>query len=313
VTSARPPAGERAAAREPWHAAEHVLRFPRTLPGGATELRWRGAALMGVVNVTPDSFSDGGATYAAEAAVAAGLRLAAEGALIVDVGGESTRPGAAAVDADEELARVLPVVAALAERGVVVSVDTRKPLVAERALAAGAALVNDVSGLRDPRMVAVCAAAGAPAVIVHMRGEPATMQQDPRYDDVVADVGAYLAAAAGRALDAGVPSVVLDAGIGFGKTVEHNLALLHATPRLAALGHPVLVGASRKSFLGRLAGVPEPKDRLAATLAAHLHAARRGAALLRVHDVAAHRQALAVAAALDGQEDAPERRGSGRG
>src|SRR5690606_2514998 len=207
VTSARPPAGERAAAREPWHAAEPVLRFPRTPPGGAPAQRWRGAALMGVVNVTPDSFSDGGATYAAEAAVAAGLRLAAEGALIVDVGGESTRPGAAAVDADEELARVLPVVAALAERGVVVSVDTRKPLVAERALAAGAALVNDVSGLRDPRMVAVCAAAGAPAVIVHMRGEPATMQQDPRYDDVVADVGAYLAAAAGRALDAGVPSV----------------------------------------------------------------------------------------------------------
>src|SRR5690606_8209109 len=262
---------------------------------------------------TPDSFSDGGATYAAEAAVAAGLRLAAEGALIVDVGGESTRPGAAAVDADEELARVLPVVAALAERGVVVSVDTRKPLVAERALAAGAALVNDVSGLRDPRMVAVCAAAGAPAVIVHMRGEPATMQQDPRYDDVVADVGAYLAAAAGRALDAGVPSVVLDAGLGFGKTVEHNLARLHATPRLAALGDPVLGGAWRKSSLGRLAGGPEPRGRLAATVAAHLPAARRGAARLRVRDVAAHRQALAVAAALDGQEDAPERRGSGRG
>lgn len=286
-------------ATAPWHQAEHVLRFGRTLPGGGTELRWRGAALMGVVNVTPDSFSDGGATLSPADAVAAGLRHAEQGALVVDVGGESTRPGAAPVDAQEELGRVLPVVEALAAEGVVVSVDTRKPEVAAAALEAGAALVNDVSGLRDPRMVEVCAAAGAPAVVMHMLGEPRTMQLDPRYDDVVAEVSGYLLAAAERALAAGVPSVVLDVGLGFGKTLEHNLALLNATPQLAAHGHPVLVGASRKSFLGRVAGVERPADRLGATIAAHLHAARLGAALLRVHDVEPHRQALAVAAALE--------------
>jgi dihydropteroate synthase len=219
--------------------------------------------------------------------------------MIVDVGGESTRPGAAPVDADEERRRVLPVVEALAGAGVVVSVDTRKPEVASAALAAGAALVNDVSGLREPRMVDVCARAGAPAVIMHMLGEPRTMQRDPRYGDVVAEVSAYLLAAAERALAAGVPGVVLDVGLGFGKTLEHNLALLNATGRLAAHGHPVLVGASRKSFLGRLTGVERPADRLGATIAAHLHAVRLGAALLRVHDVEPHRQALSVTAALE--------------
>lgn len=289
------------AAADRWHEAEHVLRFGRPLPGGAVELRWRGAALMGVVNVTPDSFSDGGAFEHPRDAVAAGLRLVEQGALVVDVGGESTRPGAAPVDDDEEMGRVLPVVAGLVAEGVVVSVDTRKPRVAEAALAEGAALVNDVAGLRDARMVEVCANAGAPAVVMHMLGDPRTMQADPRYHDVVADVTGYLLAAAERALAAGVPSVVLDVGLGFGKTVEHNLALLNATGALAAHGHPVLVGASRKSFLGRVAGVERPADRLGATLAAHLHAARLGAALLRVHDVEPHRQALAVAAALEGR------------
>ncbi len=288
-----------AASGVPWHEAEHALSFGRPLPGGGAELKWRGAALMGVVNVTPDSFSDGGVAFARDDAVAAGLRLAAEGALVVDVGGESTRPGAAPVDAEEETRRVLPVVEALAASGVVVSVDTRKPAVAAAALAAGAALVNDVSGLRDPAMVEVCAREGAPAVVMHMLGEPRTMQLEPRYEDVVAEVTSYLLAAAERALDAGVPDVIVDVGLGFGKTLEHNLALLDATGELASHGHPVLVGASRKSFLGRLAGVERPADRLGATLAAHLHAARLGAALLRVHDVAPHRQALAVAAALE--------------
>jgi dihydropteroate synthase len=289
-------AGSRPAA---WHEVEHSLRFGRPLPGGATELRWRGAALMGVVNVTPDSFSDGGAHLDPGDAVAAGLRMVERGALIVDVGGESTRPGAAPVDESEEASRVVPVVEALAARGVVVSVDTRRHSVAEASLAAGAALVNDVSGLRDPAMVEVCARAGAPAVVMHMLGEPRTMQMDPRYDDVVAEVTDYLLVAAERALAAGVPDVVLDVGLGFGKTLDHNVALLNATSSLAAHGHPVLVGASRKSFLGRIAGVERPADRLGASIAAHLQAARLGAALLRVHDVEEHRQALAVAAALE--------------
>ncbi len=293
--------------RAPWHATEHVLRFGRPLAGGELELRWRGAALVGVVNVTPDSFSDAGATFDPRDAVAAGLRMVAEGALAVDVGGESTRPGAGEVEVEEELRRVLPVVSALASEGVVVSVDTRKPLVAERALAAGAAIVNDVSGLRDPRMAEVCAGSGAPAIVMHMQGEPATMQRAPRYGDVVAEVRDHLVAQAERALAAGVPSVVLDPGIGFGKTLEHNVALLRATDVLAATGHPVIVGASRKSFLGRIArSEAEPRSRLGGTLAAHMRAASLGAALLRVHDVEAHRQALAVAAALDGEPTGPE-------
>lgn len=274
--------------------AEHTL----ALGHGAEVLSWTGPALVGVLNVTSDSFSDGGSYESTAAAVEAGVGMAAQGALFVDVGGESTRPGAAPVSQAEERARVLPVVAGLAGSGVRVSIDTRHAAVAEAAIAAGAALVNDVSGLRDPAMVDVCALAGVPAVIMHMLGEPATMQADPRYDDVVREVSEYLASAAERALAAGVPSVVIDPGIGFGKTLEHNLALLRATDRLAALGHPVMVGASRKAFLGRIAGVSEARQRLGASVAAHLWAARCGAALLRVHDVEAHRQALAVASAL---------------
>lgn len=277
---------------------QHELRFGSPLPGGETVLRWRGPALMGVLNLTPDSFSDGGRLSATAVAVEAGLKLRDQGALLVDVGGESTRPGAAAVSEAEELRRVLPVLERLAAAGVLLSIDTRKPTVARAALEAGARVINDVGGLRDPRMLELCAESGAPAVIVHMRGEPSTMQQDPRYDDVVSEVREYLFAAAAAAAAAGVPDVLIDPGIGFGKTTAHNLALLRALPEFTSAGHGVLVGASRKGFLGKLTGNEVPAERLGATVAAHLAAASGGAALLRVHDVEAHRQALLVAAAL---------------
>ena len=278
---------------------EHELEFRAALPGGGNVLRWSGPALVGILNLTPDSFSDGGRHDSVEAAVEAGLRLVREGALVVDVGGESTRPGAAPVSEAEELARVIPAVERLADQGVLLSVDTRKARVAEAALAAGARIVNDVGGLRDAAMREVCAAAGAPAIVMHMQGDPLTMQLDPRYDDVVTEVRSFLAGAAGNAIAAGVPAVIVDPGIGFGKTVEHNVALLRGLPALVGDGKPVMVGASRKGFLGRLSGVAEASQRLGATLAAHLAAARAGAALLRVHDVAAHRQALAVESALE--------------
>ena len=281
-----------------WYDHDHTLTFGRRLPDGSTALRWRGPALMGIVNVTPDSFSDGGHLVALDDAVESGLRLAAEGAMVVDVGGESTRPGAESVAAAEELRRVVPVIEVLASRGLLLSIDTRKPAVAAAALAAGARIVNDVGGLRDEEMTALCAREGAPVVITHMQGEPATMQAAPHYTDVVTEVSNYLRAASERALGAGVPDVLIDPGIGFGKTVAHNLALLQATGRLAALGRGVLVGASRKGFLDKIARVPRPADRLGGSLAAHLAAARLGAAMLRVHDVEQHRQALAVEAAL---------------
>ncbi len=251
--------------------------------------------VMGVVNVTPDSFSDGGLFLAADDAVAHGRRLMDEGADIVDIGAESTRPGAAPVSVQDELARVVPVVRELALAGVVVSIDTRHAAVAEAALDAGAVLVNDVSGLRDPRMVQVAAVRKVPVVIMHMPvDDPATMQQHTNYADVVADVVSFLRAQAEAALSAGVPQVILDPGIGFGKTAEQNVQLLQRLEELVALGHPVLVGASRKRFIDALAGAPDPAERLAGTLAAHLAAVSRGARIVRVHDVAAHRQALAV-------------------
>lgn len=287
-------------------AREHELRFRAPLPSGGTALRWRGAALMGVINLTPDSFSDGGQLAATDVAVEVGLRMREQGALLVDVGGESTRPGATAVSEAEELRRILPTIELLAAEAVLVSVDTRKPAVARAALAAGARIVNDVGGLRDRAMRAVCAEAGAPAIVMHMQGEPGTMQHDPSYHDVVVEVREFLLSAAAEALAAGVPDVLIDPGIGFGKTVEHNLALLRAVPELASTGHGLLVGASRKGFLGRLTGTEVAAERLGATLAAHLLAAQGGAALLRVHDVEAHRQALIVAAAL--VEDARDRR-----
>jgi dihydropteroate synthase len=281
--------------------APHRITAARPLPGGerdgaAWTVSWTGAAVMGIVNVTPDSFSDGGRYLDVERAVAHGRQLTADGALIVDVGGESTRPGAEPVGVTTEVDRVRPVIAALVAAGVLVSVDTRWAEVAAAAVDAGAHVVNDISGLADPEMAGVCASSGTPIVVGHMRGVPATMQLAPTYDDVVAEVTSELRAGAARALAAGVPSVLVDPGLGFGKTVEHNLALLRALPLDVA--HPIVIGASRKGFIGSIGGAATPADRDAGTLAAHLFAAERGAALVRAHDVAGHVQALAVLAAL---------------
>lgn len=274
--------------------ARHELPFGRPLPGGRTSLEWRAPGLVGVVNVTPDSFSGVGGYQGVAEAVAAGVALSAAGAVFVDVGGESTRPGAAPVSEADELARVLAVVEGLAAEGVVVSIDTRRPSVASAALQVGAAIVNDVGGLREPAMVEVCARFGAPAIVMHMQGEPSTMQAAPHYVDVVAEVEEYLMRQAEAALAAGVPGAIIDPGLGFGKDLGHNVALLRATGRLAGHGLPLMVGASRKSFLGRLSAEEAPAARLPGTLAAHIWAAHAGAALLRVHDVAEHAQALAV-------------------
>jgi len=246
---------------------------------------------MGVLNVTPDSFSDGGRYLETEAAVAHGLRLVAEGADVVDVGGESTRPGASPVPSSVERDRVVPVIAALAPH-VRVSVDTRKADVAEAAIEAGATLVNDVSA----QLWEVAAAAGVGWVAMHMRGTPETMQEEPRYGDVVAEVASYLVARAAEATAAGVREVWLDPGIGFGKTLEHNLTLLAGLRTLVDLGHPVVVGTSRKSFLGRLLDAPSPDDRLEGSLATAVWAMSQGAAMVRVHDVAPTVQAARLLA-----------------
>jgi dihydropteroate synthase len=258
--------------------------------------------VMGVVNVTPDSFSDGGRYLQAEAAVAHGLKLAAEGAEILDVGGESTRPGALPVSAEVERARVLPVIEGLRAASVParISIDTYKASVAAAALAAGATIVNDVTALRgDPELAEVVAGAGAEVCLMHMLGEPRTMQRDPRYGDVVADVRAFLeervSFAAGRGI--GLERIVIDPGIGFGKTAVHNLELIARLGELRALGRPILIGTSRKSFLGRLTGREDPGERLAGTIASNVLALERGASIFRVHDVAPVRDALAVAAA----------------
>jgi dihydropteroate synthase len=255
--------------------------------------------VMGVVNVTPDSFSDGGEFLDPAAAIAHGRRLAAEGAGILDIGGESTRPGAEPVDADEELRRVLPVIDALAGADAQISIDTTKAEVAARALDAGASIVNDVSAFRfAPELAGVVADAGAECCLMHMLGEPRTMQEDPRYDDVVADVRAFLEERMEFATAAGVREerIWLDPGIGFGKTVEHNLELLRRLEEIVALGRPVVVGTSRKSFLGKLTGRPE-KERLPGTIATNVLALERGARVFRVHDVAEVVEALTVATA----------------
>jgi len=249
---------------------------------------------MGVINVTPDSFSDGGRFAGPEAAIAEAQRMAAQGASILDIGGESTRPGAAPVDPEAEAERILPVIAGLSD--LPLSVDTRRASVAARALGAGAILVNDVSSGADPEMFPVVAAHGAGVVCMHMRGEPGTMQEDPSYADVVPEVEGILLARAGAAEAAGVARdrILIDPGIGFGKTLAHNLALLRALPRLAGHGLPVLVGPSRKSFLGQITG-REVGDRQDATTAAITLCAFHGAAVVRVHDVPAARDAAAVA------------------
>jgi dihydropteroate synthase len=272
---------------------------------------------MGVVNVTPDSFSDGGEFLSADAAVAHALALAEQGADILDIGGESTRPGAEPVSEAQELARVLPVLKGIAAAlaGHVsppqLSIDTSKAAVARAALAAGATLVNDVTALRgDPEMAGVVAEAGADCCLMHMLGEPRTMQLDPRYDDVLDDVRAFLQQRVAFAREAGIARerLLLDPGIGFGKTEQHNLELLRRLDELAALGLPLVIGTSRKGFLGRIlaraAGREEPvgvDQRLAATIATNVLALERGASVFRVHDVAPVRDALAVTAATLGE------------
>ncbi|MBL8543358.1 MAG: dihydropteroate synthase [Hyphomonadaceae bacterium] len=257
---------------------------------------------MGILNVTPDSFSDAGANDSA--AAPRGLAMLAAGADIIDVGGESTRPGAQPVDEGEEIARVVPVIAALrAATKAPISIDTMKPGVARAALSAGASMWNDVFALQAPGALETAAALHRPVVLMHMQGEPRTMQNDPRYDDVVAEVIAFLRARIEAAEAKGVTDIWVDPGIGFGKTLEHNLALLNATGRIGAeTGKPVLVGASRKRFIQALdeRAKDAGKDRLGGSIAAALLAAQKGAAMVRVHDVAETVQALKVWKALEG-------------
>jgi dihydropteroate synthase len=259
--------------------------------------------VMGILNVTPDSFSDGGRHVALAAALERARAMVAEGADLVDVGGESTRPGAAAVTADEEIRRVVPVIEALAaELPVAVSVDTSKPEVMRAAVAAGAGMINDVAALRRPGAVEMATALGVPVCLMHMQGEPRTMQQDPRYDDVVGEVTAFLRARVAACTAAGMPRdrLLVDPGFGFGKTLAHNLALLRGLPVVAGLGVPVLVGLSRKTMIGALLGDLPVGERLYGSVAAALVAVERGAAIVRVHDVAPTVQALRVLAGVRG-------------
>jgi dihydropteroate synthase len=262
-----------------WQAGSQTLTFDD------------GPALMGVINVTPDSFSDGGRLYPTghpEVAIGAGRRLVAEGAHLLDVGGESTRPGGAEVERDEELARVVPVIKGLSADGHLVSVDTRKPVVAQAAVEAGAVVVNDVSGARDDDLLEVVADTGVGYVLMHSRATPADMQEHIDYDDVVAEVYEYLASGIERCVAAGIAleRIVIDPGIGFAKTVDHNLVLIGALRQLRSLGRPVLVGASRKSFIGKVLDQADPAERLEGGLACAALASQAGVAILRVHDVA---------------------------
>jgi len=282
--------------------ADHWTLRTRTLAFGGRPL------LMGIVNVTPDSFSDGGRYFSAAAAIDHGLRLAREGADILDVGGESTRPSAQAVDAREELRRVIPVVRALCEQaGVPVSIDTSKSAVAQEALAAGAEIINDVTALEgDPRMRGVAVQAGAGLCLMHMQGTPRTMQDHPEYENVLEEVLGHLRARRDVAEAAGVARdrIALDPGIGFGKTTQHNLELLANAWRLHELGCPVLVGHSRKSFIGKVLA-DDACDPTAGTLGVSLALARQGVQLLRVHDVGLVRQALALFEAAGGYGHPP--------
>ena len=259
--------------------------------------------VMGIVNVTPDSFFDGGRYADARAAAARARGLVEEGADLVDIGGESSRPGAAPVPADEELARVLPVLEALGGLGVPVSVDTIKPEVMREALARGATMINDITALAAPGAIDVVARSDAAVCLMHMQGDPQTMQANPVYRDVVAEVRDFLAARAAACTAAGVgpARIVVDPGFSFGKATEHNLRLLARLDAIAALGYPVLVGLSRKSSLGRITG-ETPDDRLPASLTGAILAVQRGARIVRVHEVAATRNALAVIAAVERQQ-----------
>ncbi|WP_287595612.1 dihydropteroate synthase [Thermomonas sp.] len=269
--------------------------------------------VMGIVNITPDSFSDGGAHFDAEAAIAHGLRLAQEGADILDVGGESTRPGSQEVPVEEELRRVVPVIEGLARNTALpISIDTSKPDVMRAAIKAGAGMLNDVYGLRREGALDAAAELGMPVVLMHMLGEPRAMQEAPEYDDVVGEVHRFLAERIFAAEMAGIArkNIVVDPGFGFGKTTAHNLQLLAQLRRFTELGVPVLAGLSRKKTIGELTGRDEPRERAAGSVAAHLIAAQNGAAIVRVHDVAATVDALKVWAAVAAV--APPRRDAGR-
>jgi dihydropteroate synthase len=274
----------------------------RTLPTrhGALEF-FRRTLIMGIINVTPDSFSDGGERYDAVKAIADGVTMVKSGAHILDIGGESSRPGATPVSEDEELARVLPVVRGLREEtDAPISIDTYKSNVARAALNAGADIVNDISALRfDPAMAAMIAAEKVPVVLMHMQGTPRTMQREPKYDDVVREVRDFLAAQLYTAMDAGIAQgmIVIDPGIGFGKTLQHNLQLLRGLPMIAALGQPVLVGTSRKAFIGRILNA-EPLDRVEGSLATAVASVLAGANIIRAHDVAETAKAVKIADAI---------------
>jgi dihydropteroate synthase len=270
-----------------WTVAGHELDLSR-------------GVLMGVLNVTPDSFSDGGLHLEADAAVRAGLEMSAAGARLIDVGGESTRPGAEAVAAEVEMARVLPVVERLAGSGLLVSIDTSKPEAARAAIESGAVVVNDVTACAAPEMGELVALAGVGVVLMHMKGTPRTMQQAPSYDDVVTEVTDFLGARADALVGSGVSpdAIAIDPGIGFGKSVVHNLELLAGLGALSATGYPVVLGTSRKSFLGRLSGIDDPAQRDGVTAVTTALGFERGARVFRVHDVASSMAALRLAATI---------------
>ncbi|MGI8649125.1 MAG: dihydropteroate synthase [Rubrobacter sp.] len=286
--------------------------MPRTIqsvsqPGVGGRFTGPDPVLMGILNVTPDSFSDGGWYVDREKATVHALTMLDEGARIIDIGGESTRPGSAPVEPAEEVQRVAPVIRDIIyERpGTIISIDTYRASTAEAALEAGATIINDVSGgTMDPRMLPLVAEAGCPVVLMHIKGEPKTMQHDPHYDDVVREVRGHLIERAEEAMSLGVAAedIVLDPGIGFGKTLEHNLTLLKNLPEMTALGFPVLIGTSRKTFIGTLSGVDDASERIAGTVATSVLAYERGARLFRVHDVRENREALAIAAAFVSHE-----------
>jgi dihydropteroate synthase len=281
---------------------------PPDAPAGVPAQSFAGIPLTrtlvaGVVNVTPDSFSDGGEALDTQAAVARGLAMLRDGADIIDVGGESTRPGASPVPVEDEIARVVPVVRALAGAGAVVSIDSRRSAVMQAALANGARIVNDITALTyDPKSLDLVIRTDASAILMHMQGEPATMQIAPRYDDVAGEIHFWLARriAACEAAGLGRDRLAVDPGIGFGKTVQHNLEIIAKLDRFRSLGCALMIGASRKSFIARLSHAEPPKQRLPGSLAAALAAVQRGAQILRVHDVGETRQALAVWQAISG-------------
>ncbi|HSK46563.1 MAG TPA: dihydropteroate synthase [Coriobacteriia bacterium] len=272
---------------------------------GRFELSLGRPLVMGILNVTPDSFSDGGDHEDPAAAVAWGERLVSQGADVLDIGGESTRPGSELVFPAEELSRVRPVVMRMAHADLPISIDTRHADVARGCIEVGASIVNDVSGFLDPEMVGLVAHSDVGVVVMHMLGEPRTMQAKPRYDDVAAEVGGFLLAQAALLEASGVERerIAIDPGIGFGKTLEHNLALLRSLPELSGHGYPVLVGVSRKRFIGELSGEEEPKLRLGGSIAAAIEATRLGANIVRVHDVLETVQAMNVANAIRRDND----------